>query len=51
MDLINEEELSDDSTYFKVGVDITNAYGEEYYAIAEGTVTGNTVTGFWINPK
>ncbi|MBM6810618.1 hypothetical protein H5983_06015 [Faecalitalea cylindroides] len=51
LDLRNEEEMSDGTTFIKVGVTITNAFGEDYYAVAEGTVSGNTVTGFWVNPE
>jgi hypothetical protein len=40
--LINEEQFSDGSWFFKVGVTITNQYGVERKAIAEGSVKGTT---------
>ena len=40
VDLIDEEQSSDGSWYFKVGVTIKNQYGTEAEAIATGTVSG-----------
>lgn len=40
MDLRNEEQLDNGSWYIKVGVTITNAYGQEYETVAEGIVSG-----------
>lgn len=40
MDLRNEEQLDDGSWYIKVGVTITNAFGQEYETVAEGIVSG-----------
>jgi len=44
MDLINEEQRSDGSWFFKVGVKITNQYGATRDAVAEGVVSGTTDT-------
>lgn len=51
--LINAEQSDDGSWYFKVGVTITNAYGNELETIAEGTVSGTDknpkVDQFYVN--
>lgn len=53
MDLRNEEQLDDGSWYIKVGVTITNAYGQEYDTVAEGIVSGTDdlayVTQFYVS--
>lgn len=40
MSLYNEEQYEDGSWFFKVGVTIENAYGNEIEAVAGGTVSG-----------
>lgn len=51
--LLDEKENSDGSFSFKVEVTITNQYGAEYDAVAEGTVSGTNanpkVTNFRVN--
>lgn len=42
LDLRNEEQTSEGSWIFKVGVTITNQYGTKLDAIAEGTISGST---------
>lgn len=44
--ILDEKENSDGSFYFKVEVTITNAYGADYDAVAEATVSGSNA-----NPK
>lgn len=53
MGLINEEQIDSRTIFIKVEVTITNAYGQEYDTVAEGTVSGTddfaTVTGFYVS--
>ena len=53
MGLINEEQIDSRTIFIKVEVTITNAYGQEYDTVAEGTVSGTddfaAVTGFYVS--
>ncbi len=53
MDLINAEQYSDGSWFFKVGVTIKTIYGTEFDTIAEGMVSGSdaypTVIQFYVS--
>ncbi|RWZ54532.1 hypothetical protein EQV77_14785 [Halobacillus fulvus] len=53
LDLRNEEQTSNGSWRFKVGVTITNQYGEKMEAVAEGLISGTTdnptIEEFYVN--
>jgi hypothetical protein len=49
MNLIAKEDQGDGTYFIKVGVTITNEYGVEREAIAQGIAGNGTVRDFWVN--